>query len=108
MGGKKVGEILIAQGIGVEACKKALESLNGYAAMAAGAALVAIGAAAKSGLAALAKSGAGTTATTSYASSGSSAGQQTIQTEMTIRVEGVLRGSDIYLAGQKAVNNWSR
>jgi len=104
----KEGEILIAQGIGVEACKKALESLNGYAAMAAGAALVAIGAAAKSGLAALAKSGAGTTATTSYASSGSSAGQQTIQTEMTIRVEGVLRGSDIYLAGQKAVNNWSR
>ena len=104
----KEGEILIAQGVGVEACKKALESLNGYAAIVAGTALVAIGAAAKSGLAALAKSGAGTTATTSYASSGSSAGQQTIQTEMTIRVEGVLRGSDIYLAGQKAVNNWSR
>ena len=104
----KEGEILIAQGVGVESCKKALESLNGYAAIVAGTALVAIGAAAKSGLAALAKSGAGTTATTSYASSGSSAGQQTIQTEMTIRVEGVLRGSDIYLAGQKAVNNWSR
>lgn len=104
----KEGEILIAQGLGVEACKKALESLNGYAAIVAGTALVAIGAAAKSGLAALAKSGAGTTATTSYASSGSSAGQQTIETEMTIRVEGVLRGSDIYLAGQKAVNNWSR
>ena len=104
----KEGEILLAQGAGVEACKQALEQLNGWAAIAAGTALIAIGAAAKSGLAAIAKSGAGTTSTTSYASSGSSAGQQTIQTEMTIRVEGVLRGSDIYLAGQKAVNNWSR
>ena len=43
----KEGEILIAQGIGIEACKEALESLNGIAAIAAGTALVAIGAAEK-------------------------------------------------------------
>lgn len=105
------GEILIAQGIGIEACKKALESLNGWAAVAAGTALVAIGAAAKSGLAALARSGAGATATTSYASAGtgSAASQvQTIQTEMTVYVTGRLSGSDILLSGKKTQNNWNR
>lgn len=105
------GEILIAQGIGIEACKKALESLNGAAAVAAGAALVAIGSAAKSGLAALARSGAGATATTSYASAGTgfAASQvQTIQTEMTVYVTGRLAGSDILLSGQKTQNNWNR
>lgn len=106
----KEGEILMAQGVGVEACKKALESLNGYAAIAAGAALIAIGAAAKSGLAALAKSGAGSTATTSYSGAGaSSAAQtQTIQTEMTVYVTGRLSGSDILLSGKKTQSNWNR
>lgn len=104
----KEGEILIAQGIGVEACKKALEELNGLPAIAAGTALVAIGAAAKSGLAALARSGA-STATTSYSSAGASAAQtQTIQTEMTVYVTGRLSGSDILLSGQKTQSNWNR
>ena len=105
----KEGEILIAQGIGIEACKKALESLNGPVAIGAGLTLVAIGAAAKSGLAALAKSGASSTATTSYGSAGASAAQtQTIQTEMTVYVTGRLSGSDILLSGQKTQNNWNR
>lgn len=106
----KEGEILMAEGIGVEACKKALESLNGYAAIAAGAALIAIGAAAKSGLAALAKSGAGSTATTTYSGAGatSAAQTQTIQTEMTVYVTGRLSGSDILLSGQKTQSNWNR
>ena len=106
----KEGEILIAQGVGIEACKEALESLNGWAAIAAGTALVAIGAAAKSGLAALAKSGAGSTATTSYSSTGgaSAAQVQTIQTEMTVYVTGRLSGSDILLSGQKTQNSWNR
>lgn len=106
----KEGEILMAQGVGVEACKKALESLNGYAAIAAGAALIAIGAAAKSGLAALAKSGAGSTATTTYSGAGatSAAQTQTIQTEMTVYVTGRLSGSDILLSGKKTQSNWNR
>jgi hypothetical protein len=105
----KEGEILIAQGIGVEACKKALESLNGYAAIAAGATLIAIGAAATAGLAALARSGGSATATTSYSSAGTSSAQtQTIQTEMTVYVTGRLSGSDILLSGQKTQNNWNR
>ena len=104
----KEGEILIAEGIGVEACKKALESLNGWAAIAAGTALVAIGAAAKSGLAALAKSGS-STATTSYSGAGSTASQvQTIQTEMTVYVTGRLSGNDILLSGKKTQNSLNR
>lgn len=104
----KEGEILMAQGVGVEACKKALDNLNGVPAIAAGAALIAIGAAAKSGLKALA-GGAGATTATTYTGATSTAAQtQTIQTEMTITVQGRLRGSDIYLSGQKAVNSWSR
>jgi len=105
----KEGEILIAQGIGIEACKKALASLNGPVAIAAGASLIAIGAAAKAGLQALANAGAGSTATTTYGSSGSSAAQtQTIETEMTVYVTGRLSGSDILLSGQKTQSSWNR
>ena len=106
----KEGELLIAIGVGVEACKEALESLQGPAAIAAGVALLALGAAAKSGLAAIAKSGGGT-ATTSYSTSGvgATSGQtQTIQTEMTVYVTGRLSGSDILLSGQKTQSNWNR
>lgn len=104
----KEGEILIAQGIGIEACKEALEKLNGWAAIAAGTALVAIGAAAKSGLAALAKSGAGTTATTSYGASAGASDVQTIQTELTVYVTGRISGNDILLSGQKTMNGLNR
>lgn len=104
----KQGEILVAEGIGVEACKKALESLNGYAAIAAGFALITVGAAAKSGLSALAKGGTSTTTTSGYGGSAGSASTQNIETEMTIHVEGRISGSDIVLAGQKTVNAWNR
>lgn len=105
----KEGEILIAAGIGLEAIKKALSSLNGVAAIAAGATLLAVGAAAKAGLSALAKGGASAT-TTSGAGYGAGSGSTTAQleTEMTIHVEGRLSGSDIVLAGQKTLNNWQR
>ena len=92
----------------MEACKKALESLNGYAAIAAGVALIAVGAAAKSGLSALAKGGTSTTTTSGYGGSAGSASTQNIETEMTIHVEGRISGSDIVLAGQKTVNAWNR
>ena len=104
----KEGEILVAQGIGVEACKEALEKLQGWPAIAAGTALIAIGAAAKSGLQALAQRGAGSTATTTYGGGSAASQVQTIQTEMTVYVEGRVSGSDILLSGKKTQNNWSR
>lgn len=105
----KQGEILIAQGIGVEACKKALESLNGMAAIAAGAALISIGAAAKAGLASLASSGGGTSAANTYQGSAVQSTQtQTIESELTVYVEGRISGSDIVLSGQRTVNSYNR
>lgn len=105
----KQGEILIAQGIGVEACKEALESLNGYAAIAAGVALVAIGTAAKAGLAALASSGGGSSAASTYqGSSVQSTQTQMIESELTVYVEGRISGSDIVLSGQRTVNSYNR
>lgn len=102
------GEILIAEGIGVEACKKALESLNGYAAIAAGAALVMIGSAAKMGLAALAKSGASSSTASTYQGGVQSTQTQMIESELTVYVEGRISGSDILLSGQRTVNSNNR
>lgn len=102
------GEILIAQGIGIESIKTALASLNGAAAIAAGTALVAIGAAAKSGLQALANGGNTSAGVNNYSGGGSYAQSNNIQTELTVYVKGKLSGSDIVLAGQSTMNQWSR
>ena len=101
------GEILMAQGLGVEAVKESLTTLNGAAAVAAGAALITIGAAAKSGLAALAKGGSGTTVQ-SYSGSGSAATGEVIRSELVVRVEGTLKGSDIVLSGTQTEKSWNR
>lgn len=103
------GKILVASGLGIEAVKKALESLNGVAAITAGAALIAVGTAAKSGLAALAKSGSGSTAVSAGGDyGGASSYTQNIQTEMTIHVTGKISGNDIEISGQRTINDWSR
>lgn len=102
------GEILMLQGAGVEACKAALESLNGCAAIAAGAALVAIGAAAKSGLAAIANSSSTGTATSTYQPGSSGVQTQQIENELTVYVEGRISGDSIVLSGQRTTNNWNR
>ena len=102
------GKILMASGIGIEAIKKALQSLNGFAAVAAGAALVALGSAVKSGLGAIAQAGASSGYASTYSGSSSGSGSQTIATEMTIYVEGRISGRDIVLSGQKTVNSWNR
>ena len=101
------GELLIAQGLGVEAVKESLTSLNGVAAITAGAALLAIGAATKSGLAALAKNGSGTTVANYSGTAGTATGE-TIRSELVVRVEGTLKGSDIVLSGQNTTNFWNR
>lgn len=103
------GKILVASGLGIEAVKKALESLNGVAAIAAGAALIAVGTAAKSGLAALAKSGAGSTSVTAGGDyGGGTSVTRDLRTEMTIYVTGKMSGNDIEIAGQRTINDWSR
>lgn len=102
------GELLIAQGLGVEAVKESLTTLNGAAALTAGAALLTIGAATKSGLAALAKNGSGTTVA-SYSAVGGGAGTgEVIRSELVVTVQGTLKGSDILISGQNTQNSWNR
>lgn len=106
----KAGEIIMAEGLATIAAKSALETFGetGWGAVAAGAALMAAGAAAKAGLASLAQGGR-STATTSYGSTGGGASQtQTIQTELTVYVTGRISGNDILLSGQKTQNNMNR
>ena len=103
----KEGEILVAQGLGVEAFKLSMKTLQGGAALAAGATLIAIGTAAKAGLQALASGGKGAAAASSYASGGYDAAQN-ITSELTVTVKGELRGRDIVLAGQNTINSWNR
>lgn len=103
----KMGEMIMAEGIAIEAAKQGLTDFSGVGPIAAGAALIAIGAAAKSGLAALAKGGTASTSTVS--SSTSTTGASAVEAmEIHVIVDGRLKGSDIVLAGQQAQRAWGR
>jgi flagellar motor protein MotB len=106
----QLGEMLIAQGVAVEAFKNSLKSLQGGAAIAAGAALVAIGAAMSAGIKSLAGGGAsGTTSASTYDSgSYSSDGYDTYESNIVVEVVGKISGSDILIAGSKQQNKWNR
>lgn len=105
-----LGTMLIAAGTGIEAFKKAFESLNPYVAIAAGVGLVALGSALSAGIKSLAGSGSGSTATTSQGASSStpSQGYETYNQEITVNVVGEISGDKIVLAGQKTLNKWNR
>ena len=104
------GELLIMQGLGIEAIKSALASLNGIGAVVAGTALVAAAAAVKSGLSRIAQAGgsAAGVATTSAADVGTGLVGSVQDLEITVNIEGSLRGSDIVLAAERTQANWSR
>ena len=106
----QLGEMLIAQGVAVEAFKGSLKSLQGGVAIAAGAALVAIGSAMSAGIKALAGGGAsGTTSASTYDSgSYSSNGYDTYESNIVVEVVGKISGSDILIAGSKQQSKWNR
>lgn len=90
-----VGKMAIATGTATLGIKAALESLNGYVAIAAGVALVALGAAVKQGMSNIATGG--YSASTNVASSGSYSSSNIVNTafqqqSMQIQVSGTLRG----------------
>lgn len=102
-----LGEMLVAEGLGIEAFKESLKSLNGAVAIAAGAGLIALGAALSSGIRALAGGGGATTAST-YSGTSATADVQNYTSELTVYVEGKISGNDIVISGNKTLNKWRR
>ena len=106
----QLGEMLIAQGTAIEVFKTSLSSLNGFAAIAAGTALLAVGAAMSSGIKALGASAGGSSAVSTGGSSASasSTSTQDISTEMTVYVKGKISGKDIIISGDNARKYYAR
>ena len=105
----QLGEMLILEGIGIEAFKESLASLNPAVAIGAGVALVALGAALAAGISALGRTSSGTSsATSSNAATSSNRGVETYEQEITVHVVGEIAGDKIILAGQKTLNKWNR
>ena len=105
---KQLGEMLIVEGIGIKAFKESLKSLNPYVALAAGATLVALGAALSSGIKALGSSAGSSSAMSSGSSSAGTPETSTINTEMTIYVKGKISGRDILISGEKSKKYYDR
>jgi hypothetical protein len=104
----QLGEMLIAQGLGIAAFKESLKSLNPAIAIAAGAALVALGAALSSGIKAMGNSAGGGTTAANSASSSTAGNIESYEQDITVHVVGEISGDKIILAGQKTLNKWSR
>ena len=98
-----IGEMVMMTGLAEVAFKKSLT--NPYAAIAAGAALVAIGKLASSGIQrALNGSSSASTST----GSDSTTRNVDYSGELTVYVEGRIKGDDIVISGQRSLNAWNR
>lgn len=105
---KQLGEMLIIEGLGIKSFKESMKTLNPYVAIAAGTALIALGATISSGIKALGSSG-GSSAMSSGSSATSNANSDTtISTEMTIYVKGKISGKDILISGDNAKKYYGR
>ena len=102
---KQMGGMIMAEGIAMDAFKKSFS--NPYAAIAAGAALIAVGSAASAGLQRLTANPTGGTSASSGASSYSGSALN-YESTLTIEVTGKISGSDILISGQKTQNKWNR
>ena len=98
---KQMGALMIKMAAGMIALETSIE--NPALLLAAGAALVALASAGKAAIAATVSGNASAAGTTSTA-----AVPNAENVEMTIHIEGKLKGSDIVLAGQKASAAWAR
>ena len=103
---KQMGSMIMAEGIAMSAFKNSFKD-GGVSAIAAGAALIAIGSAVSSGLQKLTANPAGG-GTTASAGGSSSMASQNYESTLTIEVTGKISGSDILIAGSKQQNKWNR
>lgn len=102
------GTLIMFTGDAIEALRVGLASFLGVGTIVAGAALVGVGIAAKAGLKALASNrGSGSTGSTNTYSGGAG-GMQVATIDTVIKVEGVIKGNDIYISNQNADINRKR
>lgn len=106
----RLGVIILTTGKGIQAFKVSLRSLQPGVALAAGAGLIALGAAMKSGIQALANQGGNTGGSAMNYGSSSSGGAAALNYESTLTVEvtGRISGNDIVLSGKKTNDKNSR
>lgn len=105
----QLGSLLLAEGIGIKAFKESLKTLNPAVAIGAGVALIALGAALGSAIKALGTGGSGgASATNGGYSSGSSGSSAKYSPELTIKIQGKLRGSDIVMSEENTRQKWGR
>lgn len=104
---KQMGAMIMAEGIAMEAFKKSFT--NPYAAIAAGAALIAIGSVVSSGLQKLTANpaGGGSGSASSYGG-GASSSAKNYEAELTVNVVGHISGSDIALSLDRTRKNQKR
>jgi hypothetical protein len=104
---KQMGAMIMAEGLAMDAFKKSFS--NPYAAIAAGAALMAVGSAVSAGLQRLTANPTGGTAA-SYNGAGSYGSAEVANYEHTLNIEvtGKISGSDIVISGKKTNDNWNR
>ena len=106
----KAGTLIMMSGEAIQALKESFIGFFGGSAVVAGAALVAVGVAAKAGLAAIGNRGASAGSVSRYGAEGSTyGGAGGVSTaELTVNVVGTVKGSDIILSGDNTLRNWSR
>lgn len=104
---KQMGALIMSYGLSMDAFKKAFEVPQ--AAVAAGAGLMAIGAAITSGARKISEGNLSTGGTgTSYGGSSVGNATQNYESTLTIEVVGKISGNDINIAGKKAANSRNR
>ena len=104
---KQMGAMIMAEGIAMEAFKKSFT--NPYAAIAAGAALIAIGSVVSSGLQKLtANPASGGSGSSSSYGGGASSSAKNYEAELTVNVVGHISGSDIALSLDRTRKNQKR
>ena len=101
---KNLGALIMEGGIAASALKNLIKDPT--VAIAAGAALMALGSMVSSGVQRMVSTGSGSGSVATTGASGVET--ETIKTELTVYVEGKISGKDIVLAGNNTRNSWRR
>lgn len=104
----QLGSLLLAEGIGIKAFKESLKSLNPAVAIGAGVALIALGAALGSAIKALGGSGSSSSPSNGGFNSTGGSSSASYSPELTVKIQGKLRGSDIVMSEENTKDKWNR